>query len=201
MTTIEIPQNNFLSSRIEAFINAAGRLELEQVLKMFRLYGETTVMYHVKDLAKKCAISFDTKKNTLAPRNQPFCTDTAQRKLTTAFWVLAGLGDENIEWYTLTKSTPPILLMWLNANNHQLYDLTYIMPSYASTDCESWCRATKSLLPKGIHEEHCDHIALVFNEKDGQIALSYGFDRYCRLDSDKNAVFFPSLDEAKKAME
>ncbi len=148
-------------------------------------------MYWIKDLAHLCEINYDTQKNVLTSRIEYQRNPSAQDKLTSAFWVLSAFGDENIEWYHIAND--PVQFIWSVEETYDMYDLTYLYPGYAAQTAEGWYRTKGLFLPVNTKDEYCNHIALVFNDKDAETAMDYGFDRYCRLDTDKYPVFYPTL--------
>ncbi len=185
-------QGEVLRTKIEQTVSNIGRVSPEQILRMYRLYGKETVMHHVGDLIKGHEVNWDEERNLLTARIKPVRNDSMQRMLTSAFWILAAFGDENIDWFIPTP--PPCQLLWSESKHYRLFDVTYVPPGQAFWTGESWCRTKATFFPSEVKNEICDHIALVFNKEDGEEIMPYGFTRYCLLNSSKQPVFYPSLE-------
>jgi len=184
-------KGEYLRSQIEKTVSMIGKVSVGQVLRMFRLYGETTVMYWIKDLVHLCKVNYDVQNNILTSRIEYQRNPSAQDKLTSSFWVIAAFGNENIEWYHIANN--PVQFVWAVEGTHDMYDITYLYPGFAAQTAEGWYRTKSLFLPGNVKDEYCNHIALVFNDKDAKIAMDYGFDRYCRLDENRYPVFYPAL--------
>ncbi len=191
MNPITISKNELLSERIREMISLAGRLEIAQVFRMFRLYGEATVRYHISDLAYRSQINFNPKENVVTSRTPLLISRTEQQRLTKAFWVLSAFGDEHIEW--VQRAEIPMQFIWQGKESQRIFDVTVIRKGYAATEVAGWCMVRKNCRVFEDSEDTCDHIALVGCREDAKIALAYGFTRYCRLDTSKNTVFRPVL--------
>lgn len=189
----ELPQEEFLVRKIQRMVEKAGYLSREQVRRMFRKYGEETVEYQLSYLNRCRLINYNRDNGILSARVKPIRTEVEQKKMTTAFWVIANLGDEEVDEFWLTDM--PSQLLWINRESNKIHDLTVIYPGDVRTTGYLRQRVNATWVPEG-EPDVCDHIALVFNEEDGQEALEkWGFDRYCMLDIDDHTVsFYPNYD-------
>ncbi len=83
----------------------------------------------------------------------------------------------------------------METETHRFFDLTYLEKGYAAMDASAWSRIQKKFFssPDEI-EDLCDHIALVSNDKDAEIAMKAGFTRCCQLDANHKPIFNPALE-------
>lgn len=192
MNPVTISKNELLSERIREIISLAGCLEIAQVFRMFQLYGEATVRYHISDLAYRSQINFYPAENVVTSRTPLLISNMEQKRMIRAFWVLSAFGDEHIEW--VQRAEIPTQFVWQEKETQRIFDITVIRKGYAATEIAGWCMARKNCRIFEDSKDTCDHIALVGCKEDAKLALEYGFTRYCRLDSSKNPVFRPALE-------
>lgn len=188
------PLDLFLLHQIEQMVSTMGQLTLEQIYRMLRRYDESVLDRHIYILSEKQnRINFDKDTNKLTARiESKRRSEVAQERLTTAFWVLAAFGDNHIRYYDL--SMYPTQFFWMENKPHRLFDLTYLYGDSVTMEAINWSKGRKSYLPSAQNTDFCDHIALVFNKKDGEIAVKNHFTRYCILDADHKPIFYPALE-------
>lgn len=186
---LTISEADLLYHRIERMIALGGRLQKEQVLKMFRLYGNATVYSHINALLGCEKVKWDSAAHSLVSQASLTRTDMEQQMISAAFWVLAAVGDENIAQYEVVS--PPTQLLWVRKADQKLFDVT-VIPNFAVKETILiWNRLRiRNILDNDV--DVVDHIALTANEETGAYAVQAGgFNRYCLLDVNKEVIFSP----------
>lgn len=191
--SIEIANDFLLPYQIKKMVSMAGKLNMEQVLQMFREYDNRTVMYHVLHLAeihhinleehrcKEDESKIDISGSFLTARIESKKSESSQRDLSDAFWVLSTIGNENIldYWLNTTPSETQLLFLTHKHKGKILHDVTVLSAwtEQAKRTADSWKRGKNSGIPKGM-DDCIDHIALVFQESVGTYAVQKaGFNR------------------------
>lgn len=184
-------ESELLYHRIKRMISAGGKLEDEQVFRMFSLYGRPTVASHINALLGTSGIMRDPETRLLTSPTACMRTEIEQQKISLAFWILAEIGDEDILQYEVVSE--PTQLLWMRKEDQKLFDATVIPESAVQPTILLWNKLRKGKLLDN-EEDPVDHIAFVKDDKTGAYAVQTGgFDRYCLLDANKNVVFRPSI--------
>lgn len=181
----------FLIYKIQDFVNRAGVTHIDQVQRMFRLYGEGTVEHQIIALALAHNINYDRETGLLKSRMAPVRSQIGQEMLTKALWVMAAFGDQKIDAYWLMA--PPSQLAWIESDNMTVRDVTVFYPMSVSSLAQVWRANQQALIPKGV-DDCFDHIALLYTEDDAETVMRYGFNRYCILEKGTNKpIFYPNI--------
>lgn len=191
----------FLVDKILHVVDTIGVVKIEQIMRMFRLYGESTVLHQLATLAAAHKVNYDRDGGIISSRVQLMRDEGAQEMLTYAFWVLATFGDEKIDSFWLREA--PSQLLWIERDTNIIRDITVMHYSNLDLTGYLWITTHNTLLPKIEADDGtmksldiCEHIALLYDESDMEAAMKYGFDRYCFLSKDEFIPnYYPPIDE------
>ncbi len=186
----------FLIDKILNVVNMIRTVKEEQIFRMFRLYGTSTVEHQLAALACAHKINYNRETGIITSRMQPPWSAGAQEMLTYAFWVLAAFGDDRIDSFWLKES--PSQLLWIERDNQTIRDLTVMHFSNMAGIGYLWLANRDSCIPKKggklVVPDICEHIALLYAKSDLKEAQKYEFDRYCVLDKETyEPIFIPDL--------
>lgn len=181
----------FLADKIVTVINHFGALSIKQLYRYFAMYGKGAIDHLITGLYSSNYINYSSATELATARFDVGRSSTAQEIMSFAFWILAHVGEENVDVFSLCDA--PVQFMWIERGTCNMYDVTVLYPTVAKEICQAWAR-TRSLAIPTDEEDLCTHIALVYNIKDAEMALKYGFTHACMLDPKTHEpVFTPPL--------
>ena len=181
----------FLADKIVTVINHFGVLSIKQLYKYFAMYGKGAIDYLITGLYSSNYINYSSATELATARFDVGRSSTAQEIMSFAFWVLASVGEENVDVFSLCDA--PVQFMWIERGTCNMYDVTVLYPTVAKEVCQMWARTRPLTIPTD-EEDLCTHIALVYNEEDAKMALKYGFTHACILDPNTyEPIFTPPL--------
>lgn len=169
----------FLYTRIMQMVQRAGKVHIDQILRMFRIYTDYTVNHQIKQLSRTYRINLDLETGFVTSRQRVMRNDITQNLITTALWVIASEGSEVIDEYWLAAA--PSQWLWVERGNQTIRDITVLFPGNVDNTGLLWYRTKGNYIPPDV-DDTVEHIALVYNEADGIRAKAYGFSQYCILD-------------------
>ena len=168
-----------LKKRIHELVKGFKVLETEQIYRYFKGCSIESINHAIKTLKMEGFI-YQSQSNKLTSINRAYADVRPDEASVKAFYALVSFGYENISFFDVVKFPKQILFV---ANN-KLYEIAVM-----TDDNETVLKAIlKQEKYKNISE--AINIIVVNTPEAGEEMINnYGFDAYCIIDSNNEAVF------------
>ena len=165
-------------------IRSSGEIKMEQVLHFFRdAVDKQKIPYYIDQLRLSRMLDVDEASGTVGPHTNIKLKSEEVRMRIRAFWVIASFGSANIR--EITTLGYPSQFLFISDDN-EAYDITFCN---SKLEAQLAKREWQLSVPKG-EIDYVNHIALVSDERVGELLEPYGFTSYCVLEQEHRPRYY-----------
>lgn len=176
---------------LQLTISTARSVKKEQLIRFFRnVCPKSQMERYLRSLITQRIVEYDAKTDIITWHGSVPVNAEELRYRRLAFWIIAAIGCENIREFVVRSGFSQFLFI---TNSNDVYDITVVKDKPSAMVARiDWNR---SLVcdgnPDGTNGDLVTHIALISDDANVEkLGLdTYGFDSYCRLDSENNPIY------------
>ena len=190
---IDVTAEPTLMLKIENFINTLGAVSRDQILRYFRVHHKDTINWCLERLIANPKINYSEREKKFFSHTPTIRTKQAADDLDKAIWILAEMGDTEVEDFTVLPFPHSLLIITVD---NSVYDVT-VFTAFTAANIST----KKAVIPfyvklntPGLDDPDApakfvempdiiNHIALVPTRSLGEKLRGSYFDSFCTLNS------------------